>query len=699
MRALTATATPPSRSEGDTGRGPGRGLGTVVALLLGYLVLIGAVHIAQGTADLGVVDVWRWALGLSDSQTAAVVTASRLPRMLAGVVAGCALGAAGIVTQSFSRNVLASPDTLAVNDAAFLAVVLSAVFGFHPALLGQFGIAFVGGLAGAVLVLALAGGGYGTVRLILAGIALSLVLYSITTALLILFPMEARGQYAWSAGTLSQTNFDGVIQTAPVVAVAVTGLLLLGRRLDILLLGDDAAGSLGIRVRRTQAATLALAVLLAAAAVTLVGPIGFVGLVAPTLVRLLAPRVPGLHRHVALIPVAALTGVALTLTADVAVRALVGAQRAVQVPTGVVTSFLGAIVLVTLALRLRASTFNSRDNSLDVHGVGRGRFAVVACGAAAATIVAVVLALLAGDRMLLGGDLVNWVRQDAGPIVSAVLSSRAPRVAAALLAGVALAVAGTAVQGVTRNPLADTSIIGVAGGASLFAVIVVTFLPQAGFWVLVAAAGAGAAVAAGIVFGLTARTGFATDRLILVGVGVSVGATALVTLVIVTTDPFNQSKALTWLSGSTYGRSFPHLIPLALGCLLMVPLIMALHRRLDLLSIDDEFPVVVGIAVARTRLLLLGAATVLTGVAVAAIGVVSFVGLVAPHAARTLVGRRHRRVLPVAALLGGCLVVCADLLGRAALAPIQLPASLLTAVIGAPYFLWLMFEARSRAKS
>lgn len=699
MRALTATATPPSRSEGDTGRGPGRGLGTVVALLLGYLVLIGAVHIAQGTADLGVVDVWRWALGLSDSQTAAVVTASRLPRMLAGVVAGCALGAAGIVTQSFSRNVLASPDTLAVNDAAFLAVVLSAVFGFHPALLGQFGIAFVGGLAGAVLVLALAGGGYGTVRLILAGIALSLVLYSITTALLILFPMEARGQYAWSAGTLSQTNFDGVIQTAPVVAVAVTGLLLLGRRLDILLLGDDAAGSLGIRVRRTQAATLALAVLLAAAAVTLVGPIGFVGLVAPTLVRLLAPRVPGLHRHVALIPVAALTGVALTLTADVAVRALVGAQRAVQVPTGVVTSFLGAIVLVTLALRLRASTFNSRDNSLDVHGVGRGRFAVVACGAAAATIVAVVLALLAGDRMLLGGDLVNWVRQDAGPIVSAVLSSRAPRVAAALLAGVALAVAGTAVQGVTRNPLADTSIIGVAGGASLFAVIVVTFLPQAGFWVLVAAAGAGAAVAAGIVFGLTARTGFATDRLILVGVGVSVGATALVTLVIVTTDPFNQSKALTWLSGSTYGRSFPHLIPLALGCLLMVPLIMALHRRLDLLSIDDEFPVVVGIAVARARLLLLGAATVLTGVAVAAIGVVSFVGLVAPHAARTLVGRRHRRVLPVAALLGGCLVVCADLLGRAALAPIQLPASLLTAVIGAPYFLWLMFEARSRAKS
>ena len=655
-------------------------------------------HIAQGTAAVGVGDVWRWVWGDVDAQTAAVIASSRLPRVCAALVVGVALGAAGVVTQSFSRNPLASPDTLSVNDSAFLAVVVCSVLGLHPAFLGQFGIAFVGGLAGAVLVLGLAGGQYASVRLILAGTALSLVFTAITTALLILFPMELRGQYAWSRGNLSQTGYSGIVQMVPVVAVAVALLLLLSRRLDILMLGEDAATSLGVPVRATQGAALAGSVVLAAAAVTLVGPIAFIGLVAPTLVRLLAAKVAGLHRHSMLIPVSALTGVVLTLAADVAVRALVGSQRAVQVPTGVMTSVLGAVVLVVLALKLRATTLNSHDASLDVQGTGRGRYAVVLGCAAAVTVVCVVVALLVGDRGLLLGDLVHWLEHRAGPVVSGVMDTRAPRVVAALLAGVALAVAGTTIQGVTRNPLADTSIIGISGGASLLSVVVVTFLPQLGFWVLVAAALAGSVLAALVVFGLTARGGFATDRLILVGVGVTFATSALVTLVVVATDPFNQSKALTWLSGSTYGRSFTHLVPLALGCLVVVPVVMALHRHLDLLSVDNELPVILGIDVPRARLALLGCATALTAVAVAAIGLVGFVGLVAPHAARMLVGRRHRRVVPVAALLGGSLVVCADVVGRAAFAPTQLPASLLTAVIGAPYFFWLMYVGRTRMR-
>lgn len=651
-------------------------------------------HVAQGTADLSVGDVWRWVVGAADEQTAAVITASRLPRLVAGLVVGLALGAAGVVTQSFSRNVLASPDTLAVNESAFLAVTAATVVGFHPPLLGSFGVAFAGGLGGALLVLALAGGRYGTVRLILAGTALSLVLAAVTTTLLILFPQELKGVFAWSAGNLGQTGFDGVRQLGPVVLVGLAGVVLLGRRLDLLALGDDAAASLGVRVRRTQLQALALSVLLAAAAVSLVGPIGFIGLVAPTLTRLVAATVPALHRHRVLVPVSALTGVLLVLAADVAIRALVGSQRAVQVPTGVMTSVLGGTALVVLGLRLRAATLGSHDSSLDVQGVGRRRHRLVLAGCLVVVVAAVLGGVLLGDRALLLGDVVTWVRGEAGPVVTGVMGTRVPRVLAALLAGIALAVAGTAIQGVTRNPLADSSILGVSGGASLLAVVVVTFLPFLGFWAVAGAAGVGALVAAGIVFGLTARSGFATDRLVLVGIGVSFCTSALVVLVIVSTDPFDQAKALTWLSGSTYGRSFTHLVPLAVGCLVLVPLVLALHRRLDLLSVGDELPVLLGLTVSRARLALLGCAVLLTGVAVAGIGVVGFVGLVAPHAARTLVGRRHRRVVPVAALLGGALVVSADLLGRTVMAPTQLPAGLLTAVVGAPYFFWLMVRSR-----
>jgi iron complex transport system permease protein len=153
------------------------------------------------------------------------------------------------------------------------------------------------------------------------------------------------------------------------------------------------------------------------------------------------------------------------------------------------------------------------------------------------------------------------------------------------------------------------------------------------------------------------------------------------TTVIVATDPFSAAKALTWLSGATYGRSYEHLAPLAVVCLVVLPLAWAGHRCLDLVSLDEDTPRVLGLNVPLVRFALLSRGVLLTGTAVAAVGAIGFVGLVAPHAARTLLGRRHRWVLPVAALLGGALVVLADLLGRT--------------VIGTPYFLWLLRRART----
>lgn len=689
--------TRPARTAGPPGSGrPAAGrLAALAGALLAALVLLAAAHLVQGTAAVGAGELLSWALGRGGGAETAVVVESRLPRLAAGLVVGVALGAAGCVLQSVSRNPVASPDALAVNGGAHLALVLAAIGGLTLPFAGNVALAFAGGLLAAGTVLALTGRAYHTARLVLGGTAVSIALASVTTSLLLLYPQESTGLYAWAAGSLSQNGLGTVRMLAPLVAAGLALLLLLARRLDVMMLGEDEAHALGVPVRRTQLTVLLTAVLLSAAAVAATGPLGLAGLAAPALMRLLVPRVPGLHRHRALVPLAALTGAVVVLGADVALRAAMGAQQAVQVPTGVVTSLLGGAFMVVLALRLRAAPIGGAAAALEVPGTGVRHRAALAAGLAALLAALAVTAALAGDRTLLLGDLLLWARGDAGPLVSTVMGTRVPRLVAALLAGIALAVAGVAIQAVTRNPLADPSLVGAAGGASVAAVAVVTWLPAAGFWALTGAAGAGAAAAAGIVFTLAARGGFASDRLVLIGVGVSHAAQALVTVLIAVTDPFNAAKALTWLSGSTYGRSYEHLLPLGLACLLVVPLVWLGHRRLDLLSVDEDTPRVLGLHVPRARLGLLACAVVLTGTAVAAIGMISFAGLVAPHAARALLGRRHRWVVPVAALLGGLTVLAADLLGRTAIAPEQLPAGLLTAVIGTPYFLWLLHRTRA----
>jgi ABC-type Fe3+-siderophore transport system permease subunit len=274
------------------------------------------------------------------------------------------------------------------------------------------------------------------------------------------------------------------------------------------------------------------------------------------------------------------------------------------------------------------------------------------------------------------------------------MDTRLPRVMAAVLAGAALALSGTIVQAVARNPLAEPGILGVTGGAGLGAVLVITLAPVASFWLVTAGGLTGAALASAFVFGLAASGGLNSQRLILIGIGVSAAAAALVSMVIISTDPYNGAKALTWLSGSTYGRTLPQLVPLAVALAVSIPVLGAVHRDIDILAQDDDTPRLLGIRVDRTRLLLLSISVLLAAAAVAAVGVIGFVGLVAPHAARALVGGRSRLVLPTAALLGALLVSVADTLGRTVIAPAQLPAGLLTALVGAPYFVWLLWRSR-----
>ena len=579
-----------------------------------------------------------------------------------------------------------------MNAGSYFALGVVTVTGLSLPLVASSAVAFAGGLGAAAVVLGLSGLGAGTVRLVLAGTALALGLTAVTEGLLLLFPEETEGLYQWNQGSIAQNGFDGVLQMLPVVVIGLAGLFLVARRVDALALGDDTARGLGVPVRATRVTAVVLATLLSASAVTLAGPIGFVGLCAPALARPLARWVRGVRRLRVGAAVTGLVGAALVLGADVLLRAVVDADTAVAVPTGVVTSFVGAAFLVAMAARLRETGGAAAPDKLAIRS--RGVFVVTLTALVLALIAVAVAGLLLGDHKLLLGDVANWARGNAGRTVSFVLDTRTPRVLAALLAGAALALAGTLVQAVTRNPLAEPAVLGVSGGGALGAVLLVTTVPMAGGWSISAAAFAGSALTAVLVFGLAARGGFQQNRLVLVGIGVASGTTAVISLLIVLTDPFNATKALTWLSGSTYGRDLPDVLPLAAVLALGVAVTGVRHRELDLVSLDEDTPRLLGLDLSRGRLGFLVVSVLLTATAVAAAGTIGFVGLVAPHAARALVGRRHTRVLPVAVLLGAVLVCTADLLGRTVIAPAQLGAGLMTAVIGTPYFLHVLVRAR-----
>lgn len=681
--ATAEPAAPPSAVPvGAEGRKPAvwTGVGVLIALAV-VLVAVACWHLTQGTSGAVFADT-------------DVLWGSRVPRLAAGVAVGVALGVAGILLQSLARNALASPDTLGVTAGAYLAVTALAAFGIAVPVWASGAVAFAGGIVAAGIVLGLAGGaGSSTTRLILAGTALALAFQAATSTLLILFDEETKGLLAWGSGSLSQLGLTAFLQAAPVVVVVTVLALVLARRLDILSLGDDTASSLGVPIRSTRAIGILLAVTLTAVAVTLAGPMGFVGLCAPVLARLLTRVVPSLNRHVLLIPAAGLLGALVVVLSDALLRALIGAEAAILIPTGVATTLLGAIVLVLMARRLRDAGPTREPPRVRFGVRSRLRFRITLALVALGVVGVLLLGLLAGHTWLLTGDIALWLQGQAPAPIAFALDERAPRIVAAVVAGAALALSGAVIQGVSRNPLADPSILGVTGGGGLGAVLVLTSITSSTGG-MIAGAVTGSLLAFALVYLLSWRGGLNADRFLLIGIGVSYFTVSLTTFFLLRSNPWDTPKIYTWLSGTTYGRVWEQVIPLAIVLVIAVPFVVMSRRELDVLSLDEDTPRLVGIRLEPVRLTLLLVAAILAALSVTAIGVIGFVGLVAPHAARALVGARHSRVIPTAVLLGGLLVGIADTIGRTVIAPAQLPAGLVVALIGAPYFVWLLWRSR-----
>jgi iron complex transport system permease protein len=272
---------------------------------------------------------------------------------------------------------------------------------------------------------------------------------------------------------------------------------------------------------------------------------------------------------------------------------------------------------------------------------------------------------------------------------------RLPRALVAFLVGVALAVSGAILQGLTRNPLAAPDIVGVNAGAGLAAVALIVVFPSVSSAFVPPAAFLGGAGVALLLYLLAWRGDGSPVRLILVGVGLGAVASALTTFAITFGDIYEVSQALVWLTGGVYGRSWDQIWPFLPWLLVFVPLAFVSSRHLNALNLGDEVAKGLGTRVGRERAVLLLTSVALAASAVATAGTVGFVAFVAPHVARQLVGPNHGGLLPASAMAGGALVVLADLVGRTAFAPIEIPCGIVTSVVGAPYFLYLLYRSRN----
>ncbi len=276
-----------------------------------------------------------------------------------------------------------------------------------------------------------------------------------------------------------------------------------------------------------------------------------------------------------------------------------------------------------------------------------------------------------------------------------LFSIRMPRIFITLLAGMALALSGTILQALTRNDMAEPGIIGINSGAGLAVTIFFLFAPiDAGAfaWMLPVVAFIGALITAALIYLFSYQRGVGVDstRLVLTGIGFSLALSSAMVVLISSADPFKVDFITKWLSGSIWGTDWPYVWALLPWLVVLVPFGMYKANTLNLLSLEKPSIIGVGMSIRREQIVLLLTAVALAGAAVSVAGGIAFVGLIAPHLAKALVGARHQLVIPISVLIGGWLLLFADTVGTHLFQPIEVPAGIMVALIGAPYFVYLL---------
>ena len=273
-----------------------------------------------------------------------------------------------------------------------------------------------------------------------------------------------------------------------------------------------------------------------------------------------------------------------------------------------------------------------------------------------------------------------------------LMEYRLPRAVLAILLGGALAISGVLVQSVVRNPLASPDILGINNAAGLIAVSVLMFLPNLAFYWMPIFAFLGG-VLSFVILWIVCGFNFRPIKMAIIGVALS-ALWAAISHYLMLTNPVEINTAMLWLTGSLWGRSWSYLNVVLPWLVVLLPLPFIFCRDLDTLGLGENKASTLGVTVNKVQISVLVLAVALSTTAVAICGPIAFLGLVAPHLARRLVGGRHRTLLPAALIIGALLLQLSDILARVIDPPTELPAGILTAIIGAPYFFYLLMRTK-----
>lgn len=638
--------------------------------LLAALLSLASTQLGQWNVNASM--LWQSLWSLDDNASIGVVMhLTWWPRLVTALLAGACLGLAGTLMQQVLRNPLASPSTLGVANGASLALMLATLYAPWLLTWSSAMVAMSGGVLTMLVVFALAWRrGLSPTVVVIAGLILNLYCGALSTVLLLMNQEALHGMMVWGAGSMVQTDWHSVQALLPRIGLAVVLILALLKPLNVLSLSDEGAKSLGVSLAKIRVIALGLSVLLTAWVVSLIGVIGFVGLAAPAIARLCGAR-----KLITRLSLAMILGALMLAATDLAVQLLPG-RRAMMVPTGAATAALGAPLLLWLLPRvslgnrqrqqMHAGTSAPRQDwplgrTLMLLVLGVGIFASVSRQSEGWQWLA-----LSGDWSLL-----EW---------------RLPRLLAAALASGVLAVAGAVLQRLSANPMASPEVMGISAGTALGLIVTIFAGMGASMLSLYVGGLIGAGATLALIVLLNRKTGFQPEKVLLTGVAIAALMQAVQSFLMAGGDP-RAYQVLAWISGSTYYVTDSTVTTLALVAAVLVSLGLMCQRWLDILPLGGETAQSLGVKVGRARMLLLALVAVMTVSATLVVGPLSFVGLMAPHIARSWGAKNARAHMVTAGLIGMGLMLFADWLGRQWLYPQEMPAGIIASLIGGLYLM------------
>ncbi|MHC8494356.1 Fe(3+)-hydroxamate ABC transporter permease FhuB [Thalassospira sp. SM2505] len=605
---------------------------------------------------------------------------SILPRLAMAFLCGAGLALAGAAIQTVLRNPLASPTTLGVGAGVEFALTIFLLIAPASMALFQEAFALAGGMIalGAVYLIA-SKRGNATLWLILAGMIVNLLLQSGSQIVLLFNEQYLQSIFMWGAGDLAQNGWEATEFVLPRVIIGMIAVLALSRPLDLLALGDETASSLGAKVTTLRLLILGFAVFITASVISAAGMIGFVGLAVPA-----ALRIAGLTRSRDLMICSVVTGGFVLVLIDFIVRQFNGLGGDV-LPTGAATALFGApfIILILRKARIMPGT-QSEDQHSDQEIISKTRLTVILGVTLVAGIFVSLFVSLDGNGLVFLG----WNTDSLD-----ILLGRSERSFAAMICGAALAVSGTLIQRVGRNPLASPEITGVSSATALAMIIALAIFGFGQRAELMMIGAAGGIISLFVLLILCRKFTHAPHYMLLNGLALTAILGAMVRIVL-TRSGTQTSMLMSWLAGTTYFTNMDEVLIVAGVTAVLLVVAIALRRPLELASLGTDQSVSLGLGITGFQFAMMLLAAILAASATLLVGPLSFVGLMAPHLARVAGYRLAGGHLLGAVLIGVNVMMVAEWLARNMIYPAQLPTGLIAALIGTGYFLILAVRKR-----